>query len=79
MIVPALARTLGRAEQRKIYDERMIRLYERQMEAREAMGTRYKCHPSNDVKSRRIQVIKEVGGIVWLNDKRRERALREKV
>lgn len=34
------------------YTELQIRLYERQMEAREAMGARYICHRSRDIQRR---------------------------
>lgn len=35
---------------REIWTEQMIALYERQIAAREALGTRYICHPSRDLR-----------------------------
>lgn len=45
----------------EIWTERMICLYERQIAAREALGEKYCCHPSNDVRAHdlpRLRVIK---------------------
>lgn len=48
-LISIFNRIFRRQAKRDIYDERMIRLFERQIEAREAMGVKYCCHRSNDV------------------------------
>lgn len=36
-------------DRKKVWNDTMIDLYERQIAAREAMGVRWKCHPANSV------------------------------
>jgi hypothetical protein len=43
-----------KATKRQLFTEQQIRLYERQMAAREAMGEKYICHPANDVPHKQI-------------------------
>lgn len=40
--------TIGRRKKTKLYTDLVIELYEKQMAAREALGTKYICHPFND-------------------------------
>lgn len=63
----------GGKKKRERYDERMCLLFEKQMRAREAMGTKYCCHPANDVAPIKLRAG---AGIINLDAKRKERALK---
>lgn len=44
------SRWLKKKIRAQMWTDTQIELYERQMAAREALGTKYKCHPSRDAK-----------------------------
>lgn len=50
----ASRKTRTKASKRLLFTEQQIRLYERQMAAREAMGEKYICHPANDVPHKQV-------------------------